>query len=258
MTQKALNVHKYLKNNDNPSYDDYCTKVKKQYKVSNAYFHTLKKKFEGSNVKSAPSKTTKTSKTAKTDLAAVARKFNKQYFNDALDLSEVSFRWTKPALRTLGVTHHHRHTGAIRVTINGALKSNDKEWHTTLIHELVHVWQAQTYGSMDHGASFKRKAKQIFAVDSAYSITRTRSITQTVIEIPNLRQYAVIKGDRVNFLKNIDRRTVSLLIGKGYNVLKNTGNPVPLRHSRNLRALLTAKYYYSTTILKEMTLEPAI
>ena len=36
-----------------------------------------------------------------------------------------------------------------------------EEWHETIRHELIHVEQHQKYGTSDHGAQFKRRAREV-------------------------------------------------------------------------------------------------
>ena len=57
-----------------------------------------------------------------------------------------------------------RRTGrAIRITLNRRHVRRDTSVAVidTLLHEMVHQWQAETGRAVDHGAEFRRKAREV-------------------------------------------------------------------------------------------------
>jgi len=47
------------------------------------------------------------------------------------------------------------------IIISNYYNRSEREFQETMLHEMIHQWQAETYGVADHGATFKRKAAEI-------------------------------------------------------------------------------------------------
>lgn len=60
----------------------------------------------------------------------------------------------------LGITRNLCPRWPLRVSLNVKFKENEFEWHETLIHEMIHVWQYVTFGVAGHGKTFKDKCKE--------------------------------------------------------------------------------------------------
>lgn len=194
-----------------------------------------------------------------TDIKNYAKKANKTFFNDSLDLNAIQFKTSSRATRTLG--RFSVRNGRQSIMLAEILFDEKSEWITTLVHELVHAWQWQTGKPLDHGYSFKQMARTIGRIAPEVVITRTRSseyIDQAVasrLENSGRKQYAVKKGDRIWFLRSIDRFTISQLKKSGYSVAQASKACGSVRHCKNIQSLLTARYYYSQKVVKQISSE---
>ena len=81
-------------------------------------------------------------------------RYNEEFFNGILPFVDIV---VKPLEDVYAFTMHQG--DSIWIEISEGL--NVTEEHDTLLHEMVHVWQAVTERKMSHGKSFKNKAKQI-------------------------------------------------------------------------------------------------
>ena len=69
-----------------------------------------------------------------------------------------------PRYRRLGQLDYDRHTGApTRITLSRRMLRRHGWTLTleTLLLEMVHQWQAETGLPVDHGADFRRKAREV-------------------------------------------------------------------------------------------------
>jgi hypothetical protein len=115
-----------------------------------------------------------------------AKEANAKYFDGQLNLSVVSFRISTKAFRSLGnfSCRKDRVTGKAinqRLMIASVTCRDEKVWKTTVTHELVHCWQAQTGRELDHGMSFHSMATKIRQINPAMIVsTYARNIGSDV------------------------------------------------------------------------------
>lgn len=192
-----------------------------------------------------------------TEIKKYAVKANKTFFNNSLDLNAIQFKTSSKMTRTLGV-FRIRH-GQQSITLSTLLFNQKEEWITTLVHELVHAWQWQTGKPLDHGWSFKQKAREIGRIAPEVVITRTRSseyIDKAVAdryEEFGRKQFAVSKNGRVWFLRKIEGPELSKLRTLGYTVAQASKAYAGFRHCKNYRSLLTASYYYGEDVVQSIS-----
>jgi hypothetical protein len=96
------------------------------------------------------------------DLERMHRCLNTQLFGG--ELSKVPFRLSNRMRTRLGeVTVDPRSPRLLEITISRRHWERDgpTEVEKTLLHEMVHQWQAESGLKVDHGASFKQKARVV-------------------------------------------------------------------------------------------------
>jgi len=190
------------------------------------------------------------------EIKKYAVKANKSFFNNNLDLNVIKFKTSTRMTKTLGCFKVRN--GQQSITLSTLLFGEKEEWVTTLVHELVHAWQWQTGRSLDHGRSFKQKAREIYNIAPEVVITRTRSseyIDKAVAERyqeSGRKQYAVAKGNKVWFLRNLQSHDLTKLRAYGYKVAQ-ASKPAAVRHCKNVNKLFTANYYYAASVVDELS-----
>lgn len=88
--------------------------------------------------------------------------FNALHFGDALHPIPIVI--SSRMRRMLGELRHDRATGrALRITLSRRLLRRHPwaEVEETLLHEMVHQWQAETGQPVGHGTGFRRKAREV-------------------------------------------------------------------------------------------------
>lgn len=110
-------------------------------------------------------------------LGALHAHFNAELFDGAL--TTVPFRISDRMRTRLGeVTMSPRSSELVEITISRQHWERDgrDEVKRTLLHEMIHQWQAESGHKVDHGASFRRKAREIGVAPVARrAIERTRA-----------------------------------------------------------------------------------
>lgn len=87
---------------------------------------------------------------------------NSRYFRD--ELTAVPFRISDRMRTRLGeVTVDPRAPRLLEITISRSHweRDGEEEVAKTLLHEMIHQWQAESGLTVDHGAMFRRKAREI-------------------------------------------------------------------------------------------------
>jgi len=87
---------------------------------------------------------------------------NHRHFDGAL--GRIPILLSSRMRRRLGELRLERQTGrAIRITLNRRHVRRDTSVAVidTLLHEMVHQWQAESGRAVDHGAEFRRKAREV-------------------------------------------------------------------------------------------------
>lgn len=96
-------------------------------------------------------------------------RFNDSYFGGALE--RPVFRITRAASYLGNFQGYRRKPPVIRLSV--FYDRGEEALQTTLLHEMIHLWQFSVRGKPDHGASFKAKAADIYSRSGgAYAITR--------------------------------------------------------------------------------------
>ena len=94
-------------------------------------------------------------------------RFNQQHFAGAL--SEIPITLSDRMRRRLGELRAARTGAAEEITLSSRHIRRDR-WEAvldTLLHEMVHQWQAENGLPLDHGAAFRRKARSVGIVPRA-------------------------------------------------------------------------------------------
>jgi len=102
------------------------------------------------------------------ELAKMHTRLNNELFGG--ELSKIEFRISDRMRTRLGeVTVDPRSARLIEITISRRHWDRDgiQEVEKTLLHEMVHQWQAESGFKVDHGAAFKKKAREVGAAPGA-------------------------------------------------------------------------------------------
>jgi hypothetical protein len=94
-------------------------------------------------------------------LEALRAEFNARYFEGALPTIPVRLSYRMRS--RLGELRSSRSGTAVEITISRRHIRRDG-WNAvsdTLLHEMVHQWQAENGHPLDHGREFRRKAKAV-------------------------------------------------------------------------------------------------
>ncbi len=95
-------------------------------------------------------------------LAQRHERFNMKFFGGAL--SKVPFRISRRMERRLGdvlLSPDGKRPIEIGISHDHLVRDGWREVEHTLLHEMIHQWQAESGRSVDHGAEFRRKAREI-------------------------------------------------------------------------------------------------
>ena len=96
------------------------------------------------------------------ELGALHARFNAELFGG--ELSTVPFRISDRMRTRLGeVTVESRSSMLVEITISRQHWERDgrSEVEKTILHEMIHQWQAESGRKVDHGAAFRRKAREV-------------------------------------------------------------------------------------------------
>jgi hypothetical protein len=112
-------------------------------------------------------------------LETLHRELNLQHFGGAL--GEIPIRLSGRMRNRLGDLAVDLETGGpneITISRRHIARHPWSEVEHTLLHEMVHQWQAETGLSVDHGAAFRRKAREVGVVPAA-----KRKVSRVVCEV---------------------------------------------------------------------------
>jgi hypothetical protein len=101
-------------------------------------------------------------------LAAAHRRFNEQHFGG--ELGEIPIRLSSRMRRRLGELAVSLETGrpqAITLSRRHLRVDSWAEVEHTLLHEMVHQWQAESGHALDHGRKFRARARAVGIVPRA-------------------------------------------------------------------------------------------
>src|SRR5579872_1937079 len=111
------------------------------------------------------------------EVKAYAKEANVLYFNGELDLAKINFVISERMFRTLGWASYKYNVRLARMVYGIKLAflladTPADNWHNTVVHEMVHIWQYM-HGYMDHhGETFQMKAAMIRRIDPMMNIER--------------------------------------------------------------------------------------
>ena len=98
--------------------------------------------------------------------------FNHTFFNDELPHTNINICVSKTK-RALGSCQMQFFGGKKTIKVSQYYKRTEIEYQTTLIHEMIHLYESIKYGVMSHGKFFKNMAKQIYTQSNGvYDIQR--------------------------------------------------------------------------------------
>ena len=94
-------------------------------------------------------------------LAFLHDQFNARYFDGAL--ARIPFRVSRRMRRRLGELTLDKSDRPVEITISSRHITRDGwgETEHTLLHEMIHQWQAESGQPVDHGAIFRKKARAV-------------------------------------------------------------------------------------------------
>lgn len=101
-------------------------------------------------------------------LESLHREFNLQHFGGSL--AEIPIRLStrmRTRLGELAVEIRSGRPGAIGISRRHISRHGWREVEHTLLHEMVHQWQAETGLPIDHGRSFRQKAREVGVLPAA-------------------------------------------------------------------------------------------
>jgi len=179
---------------------------------------------------------------------------NKKYFDGALRLRDIDFQISNRMISVLGQFAVSRN-GEQKIKLSSIILSDPKEWHNTLVHELVHAWQYQKKFQLGHGGSFKLMASRIRKVDPKMNITTTAKkvggeVKQAIAAKRAQRDHWSPKGialisktgeaayfERCGRIRPSD---IKLAWGRGYTSFFEFGGPLGLELQTDIRTLRQA------------------
>ena len=94
-------------------------------------------------------------------LTAMHKLFNEQFFDG--QLSRISLRISRRMRRRLGELMLDANDAPVEIAISSRHVVRDG-WHEveqTMLHEMIHQWQAESGRPVDHGAIFRKKAREV-------------------------------------------------------------------------------------------------
>lgn len=103
---------------------------------------------------------------------------NTVYFENQLPTPQrIEFRNVKTYL---GQFRSHFNSKCYRLQFSSAYEMTDFELEKVLIHEMIHVWQWFNKKQVDHGKTFKNKAREINIItNNKYEIARCTNIEKS-------------------------------------------------------------------------------
>lgn len=131
-------------------------------------------------------------------LVMMYHRFNEKYFNNELpkDL-EIKLSNTTKALGMTRATNVFGKYTPRSISISQKINWTEKLLETTIIHEMIHVWQAVTENNMSHGRSFKLKA---MIVGQQHGITIERTIDIQTDKLEEKTLYVMLHSDTGRYL----------------------------------------------------------
>lgn len=200
-----------------------------------------------------------------TKIIQKAMEFNNEFFRNELPLHKNLFRISNRMSHTRG---YYKTNGT--VVLSSLIMLDEVEWHLTLLHELIHMYQHQVMGIRpDHGRTFKNISRYIYNTSKGvYNITRTTEAESELVaeaimqkqlsRKSNSTSFIVWKNNRHWFIRNLSPEEKLYLISHNYKMGKVTNtdfNPTHVRHCKNITYLIKARYFYSEKVLKNNGLE---
>lgn len=109
--------------------------------------------------------------------------FNERFFGG--ELAGITFRISRRMQSRLGEVLLDEVTGRpaeIAISRQHIIRDGWGEVDHTLLHEMIHQWQAETGQSVDHGGIFRRKAREVGITPRATRHIRSRRPSHTPVD----------------------------------------------------------------------------
>lgn len=197
------------------------------------------------------------------DIKYKANEFNKQYFDNQINLDTITFKISNRMTRTWGNCSYPDYYGVITITLSSIIFLEEWHWNQTLIHEMIHALELHRYGRASHGAFFKAWAMKINKESNGYfNISRCTAPTQKVANAVTekrkdrlSKQYIMKKGRKLNFLRKMTAEDIDNASLSGFEVYKVL-NPLPnVSHAKNYTYAVRMSSYYYDDIIQRRNLE---
>lgn len=181
-----------------------------------------------------------------------AEQFNQEFFEGELPVSDIKFIVSNRMTRTRGTMCSD---GTLK--LSSLVVAVDGEWQATLIHELIHFWQLEKFGTMNHGRTFQTKAFLInHQTNNKYKIG-TKSSSNNVeyralmAEKTKVQSQFILVNARghVNFMKSLEESDIQTAKDRGVTIYVNHEAIQGVRHNKNFKAYLYKRYYYPKSLL---------
>lgn len=181
-----------------------------------------------------------------------AEQFNIWFFEGELPISDIKFIVSNRMTRTRGTMCSDK-----TLKLSSLVVAVDGEWQATLIHELIHFWQLEKFGTMDHGRTFQNKAFLInHQTDNKYKIGTKSSSNNVkyralIAEKTKVQaQFILVNAEgHINFMKSLKESDIQLAKDRGVTIYVNPEAIQGVRHNKNFKSYLYKRYYYPKAIL---------
>ena len=203
------------------------------------------------------------------DIKEKAIEYNKKYFDNCLNINDITFSISKRMTKTRGICKIKN--GQCSITLSELICISDQELEKTLTHELIHYWQYKTYKKMDHGNTFKMKSEEINQLNDNLNISRLTTFSdQTIIDKlvalkrEKLGEQFLIKLNKDNkefciFMKKLSPSEIDIIVKKHKVQVYKLMEP-ELRISHTIKKSLLTKdeffgRYYTPSVLQTLNLK---
>lgn len=192
-----------------------------------------------------------------------AKEFNRDYFDSKINLENVTFKISNRMTRTWGNCEYAYATRKITINISSIIFLEERHWHQTLVHELIHALEFQQYEKSSHGEFFKVWAKTInYKSDGYFTITRCTAADQKVANAVEKKrkervkkQYILKYGNFITFLRKMNAYDIEDAVRLGLEVYK-VKNPITnIQHAKNYEYGRKMRKCYRVDIIEKYNLE---
>lgn len=130
------------------------------------------------------------------------KKYNQKYFNNTLpqlDCVEFKISHSKHTFGKCTRYGYPKNNNRFCITLSKYYNRTDNEIKTTFIHELIHLYEYDTFGYAEHKHNFLSKAKDIYNQSNGkYNITPKSTTTASINENYIKNQYVIVFKHKLN------------------------------------------------------------